>query len=87
MSDHKWTIADSTEMDKRKTIANDFYNKILDPEEHPIYFSDEASFYALYFGDLNEAKDLILKYYGFRATDKEFSMPLWQFLDILYAER
>jgi hypothetical protein len=84
MSKEKWNIADSDKMSKRVEIANDFYNRVLDPEEHPMFCSDDACFYDLFFGDPKEAKEILKREYGKNFTDTELTMPFWKFLDLLY---
>jgi hypothetical protein len=90
MTDNKyegWTIGDSTEMDKREHMAEDFYNRILESGERPFFCSDDASFYAIFFGDPKEGKEKILEHYGRTLNDYELSMPFWKLLDLLYTPK
>ena len=90
MTDKKyegWTFGDSTEMDKREHIAEDFYNRILRPNEWTFYCADEACFYALYCGDFEEAQKRIYHHYGYLVKEEELLMPFWKLLDRLYAPK
>ena len=72
------------EMEKRKTIALDFYNKILHQDEHPIILTDSASFYDIYMGTDSEAINLLYNHYGVVLNIEYFKMPFWKLLDFLY---
>ena len=74
------------EMIKREKIAKDFYNKLMHPDDQPIFVTDEASFYAVYTGNISEAINIIHKEYGVLFFQKELQMPFWQLLDLLYKE-
>lgn len=73
------------EMEKRQKIAKDFYDRVLDLDEHPLIVTDEASFYDIYMGDDPEAIDIIYKEYGVTLSRENFQMPFWKMLDLLYA--
>lgn len=80
-------IDNSFEMDKRKTIALDFYNKILHEEEHPIVVTDSASFYDIYMGTDGDVINLIYNHYGIVVDSEHFKMPFWKLLDFLYKDK
>lgn len=79
-----WPSTDCTEMDKRRHIAEDFYNRIMSPNELTFYCSDKDCFYDVYFGDIEEVKERILHNYGYVVREEEFFIPLWKLLDRLY---
>jgi hypothetical protein len=58
--------------------AKDFYNRIIDEKEHPMFCSDKACFWDLYVGDTKEGRELIYKAYGVRFTNEELRMPFWE---------
>ncbi len=74
----------SFEMGKRKTIALDFYNKMLHIDEHPIIVTDSATFYDIYMGTDSDAINLIYSHYGVAVDSEYFKIPFWKLLDFLY---
>ena len=97
MSDETYDWQDITEMDKRKNIAQDFYNRILEPEDRCAYCVDIDCFYDLiaYHADdkcsydisIDEKKiqERILHHYGQVVTEYDLTkVPFWKLLDRLY---
>lgn len=80
-------IADTSEMEKRQKQAQEFYNSILDPYEHPWLVTDEASLYDI---TLDMEEDLIQRiynYYGVIIDEKFIGQPFWKLLDYLNENR
>ncbi len=82
----KYYIAQTVKIDSRKKLAEEFYIKILDPEEVPYLVTDDASLYDIYAGDENELIEKIKKEYGIILTKKHFRIAFWQLLDFLNEE-
>lgn len=82
MSD-KYYIANLVEMDKRKKMAQEFYNDIFDPEDMPFIVTDEATLYDIYLGDELELIEKINKKYRVSVNLGHFKIPFWKFLDFL----
>ncbi len=80
-------LADSTEMEKRKKQANEFYFSVLDPEEIPYIVTDEATLYAIYIGDEKEIINKIKQKYNVYISVEQFKIPFWQLLDFLENNR
>lgn len=80
---NKYYIADSTQMDKRKLLAEEFYNNILDPEEIPYIVTDEASLYDFFAGDEFELMNKVKEKYGVNIDMRHFKIPFWQLLEYL----
>lgn len=79
----KYYLANSTEMEKRIRIAEEFYHAILDPEEIPYIVTDDATLYAIYIGDEVEMIKKIKKEYQVEIGLQHFKIPFWKLLDFL----
>ena len=76
----------STKVDKRKNNLKDFLNAIIDPEEQPVFVSNEASVYDITLEGESEILDKIRNKYKISITPEGLSQPLWKLIDYLYAE-
>ena len=86
MSD-KYYFATSEEMNKRKLIAEEFYNSILDSEEIPYVVTDEACIYDIFAGVDEELIKKVKVKYGVNMKPEHFNLPFWKFLDWLQDNR
>lgn len=80
---NKYYLADSTQMDKRKSKAEEFYYAILDPEEIPYIVTDEATLYDIFAGNEYDLIQKVKKKYEVNISIKHFKLPFWQLLDFL----
>lgn len=83
----KFSIADSKQIEKRKVLAEEFYNAILDPNEIPFIVTDEANLYDIYAGDDAELIQKVKEKYGVNIDAGHFKIPFWMFLDYLEKNR
>jgi hypothetical protein len=79
-----WPPTDCIEMNKREHMAEDFYNRVISPNETTFYCSDKDCFYDVYFGDTDEVKERIFLNYDYVVKEEELFIPLWKLLDRLY---
>lgn len=79
----KYFIAKSTQMDKRKALAQEFYNSILEPEEIPFIVTDEACLYDIYIGTEVDLIKKVNEKYGIKIDIKHFKIPFWKLLDYI----
>lgn len=84
---NKYYFGSTAEMDKRKLKAEKFYYAVLDPEEIPYLVTDEATLYAIYYGDEAELIKKIKEIYKVDIQLKHFKTPFWQLLDLLDNDR
>ena len=84
---NKYFVAESIRMAKRKGLAEEFFNTILDPEEIPFIVTDEASLYDIYIGDERELIQKVKEKYGVDINIKHFKIPFWKLLDYLEENR
>jgi hypothetical protein len=80
---NKYYIADLMRMNKRKLLAEEFYNNVLEPEEIPCLVTDEASLYDIFAGDEFELINKVKIKYGVNISLEQFKMPFWQLLEYL----
>jgi hypothetical protein len=78
--------APSGEMERRRSLAQEFYEAVLDEEEHPIFVSDRASLWDID-GDEQEMITRIRDHYGVAINPDAFSLPFWKLLDHLQENR
>ena len=83
----KYYLANSEQMNKRKILAEEFYNAILDPEEIPFIVTDEANLYDIYIGGEHELIQKAEEKYGVTLDMSDFKIPFWQLLDFLEKNR
>ncbi|HTF67439.1 MAG TPA: hypothetical protein VK638_32645 [Edaphobacter sp.] len=80
-------LAGDEEMERRETLALEFYKLILAPDEEPAFVSDEATLRDV---SLAEDEELIRKvedHYGHRMSRWDFQRSFWSLLDELQCSR
>ena len=70
-------------MNQRSAEAAEFYKWVIDPEERPLFVSDEASVFDLCTLTASDLVQRIGKHYGVSMSGDELRLPLWQLLDLL----
>ncbi len=74
-------------MERRVSLANEFYAEILAPDEEPGFVSDEATLRDV---SLAPDEDLLRKiesHYGHRMCRWDFQRSFWSLLDVLEQSR
>jgi len=79
-------FAATTEMQKLKQLADDFYRRILFDEE-PLFVSDEATLFGVWMGDIDEVLRRISECYGVELTSEEARLPLFKLITLLYKQK
>ena len=79
----KITLADETEIEKRREELEVFISSVIDPEEAPYFVSDEASVYDITLEDDEEVLKKIKRKYGLSLNHCWLKKPIWQLLDHL----
>lgn len=80
-------FAPDAQMERRASLANEFYAAILAPDEDPGFVSDEATLRDV---SLAPDEDLLRKiesYYGYRMCPRDFQRSFWSMLDVLERSR
>lgn len=80
-------FASDSEMERRASLAKEFYAEILAPDEEPGFVSDEATLRDV---SLAPDEDLIRKiesHYGHRMCRWDFQRSFWSLLDELEQSR
>jgi hypothetical protein len=75
-------FAATTEMQKIKPLADDFYQKILFDEE-PLFVSDEATLFGVCMGEIDEVLRRISEAYGVPVAIEDGRLPLWKLITLL----
>lgn len=81
--DKRFEIASCSKMEEREKLSENFYQKILDPEEIPFLVTDEANLADIFLGEENELIKKVQKEYGVKITADHFRIPFWKLLDLL----
>lgn len=74
-------------MGKRQHAAQEFFTAVFEPDEQPLFVSDEATLYDIDMGDEDELQQRIKQHYGLSVTREQLATPLWQLLDYIAAQR
>jgi len=80
-------FAEDEHMKQLEPLAEEFYDRILRPDEDPGFVSDEASVLDLSLAPEEQLIEKISAYYGKPVSRFDLRRPFWSFLTDLNAER
>ena len=87
MDDKLLPLVPATKTAKWSQEADEFCHAALDPDEQPIFISDEASLWDIFAGDPPQLIERVYEQYGVRLTLDHCSIPLWELLKFLAENR
>jgi hypothetical protein len=83
----EFTQAPNTQLRERQEALDDFLRVAFDPDERPLFVSDDASLWSLVAGNEDEVKARCQAHYGVALGDREFGLTIPRLLDYLTARR
>ncbi len=87
MDKEKFQMADSTNIQERQSLINEFCDALFEEEDKPWFISDEACLYDITMEDDEILQAKIKQYYGIDIAVAMFKIKLWQLIDFLAVNR
>lgn len=78
--------ADDKNMRRLSGMAEDFFDRILRPDEDPGFVSDEATLLDISLAPEADLIEKVYRQYGRTLTSHDFRRPFWSLLQDLYEE-
>ena len=76
-------LADDEHMRSLQPLAEEFYERVLHPDEEPGFVSDDASLLDISLAPENLLRDKIMTHYGISVTNFDLRKPFWSLLTYL----
>jgi hypothetical protein len=76
-------FSSSEEMERRTSLATEFYEAVLAPDEDPAFVSDEATLRDVSLAPDAELIRKVEEHYGHQMSRWDFERSFWSLLDVL----
>ena len=83
MKNDNFQLGENNEIHKRAKLVQDFLEKIIHPEERPLFVSDDATVFDICSDDEHSLITKVADKYGVRLSNQQLQLKIWQLVDLL----